>query len=68
MSKHKGKEAELIDIGKKLGKSQSKDALVKLLLVRGLKRKNNQLFLQWKSSSLHETCATHPVTGMVVFF
>jgi len=36
MSKHKGKESELIDIGKKLGKSQSKDALVKLLLVRCL--------------------------------
>ncbi|XP_024357694.1 sister chromatid cohesion protein PDS5 homolog A isoform X2 [Physcomitrium patens] len=32
MSKNKGKEAELIDIGKKLGKSQSKDALVKLLV------------------------------------
>jgi len=34
MSKLKVKETELIDIGKKLGKSQTKDALVKLLLVR----------------------------------
>ena len=34
MSKNRGKETELIDIGKKLQKSQSKDALVKQLLVR----------------------------------
>lgn len=34
MSKLKAKETELIDIGKKLGKSQTKDALVKLLVVR----------------------------------
>jgi len=34
MSKLKAKETELIDIGKKLGKSQTKDALVRLLLVR----------------------------------
>ncbi|XP_024361717.1 sister chromatid cohesion protein PDS5 homolog A isoform X2 [Physcomitrium patens] len=32
MSKNKDKEGELIDIGKKLGKSQTKDALVKLLV------------------------------------
>jgi hypothetical protein len=34
MSKNKAKETELSDIGKKLAKSQSKDALVKLLVVR----------------------------------
>lgn len=34
MSKKQSKEAELTDIGKKLGRSQSKDALIKLLLVR----------------------------------
>lgn len=40
MSKLKAKETELIDIGKKLGKSQTKDALVRLLVVRIFRKSN----------------------------
>ena len=42
MSKNKAKEMELIELGKKLSKSQSKDALVKLLLVRASELKENE--------------------------
>lgn len=45
MSKNKDKEGELIDIGKKLGKSQTKDALVKLLVVSSYVFEKGNIFL-----------------------